>query len=172
MPAALSREPVPAPAAPAELCWELPTRRATVRLARRLAGGLEVGDLLALSGDLGVGKTFFTRALCRALGVDGEVAITSPSFVLVLEIDGRFPILHVDLYRLRAGSEVEQLGLRQRRDDCLMVVEWGAPHVALLGGAALHLELGHAPEGRRARLWSEGADGAFRRVRAALGSAV
>jgi tRNA threonylcarbamoyladenosine biosynthesis protein TsaE len=164
MPAALSREPVPAPAAPAELGWELPTRRATVRLGRRLAGGLEVGDLLVLSGDLGVGKTFFTRALCRALGVDGEV-----SFVLVHEIDGRFPILHVDLYRLRDGSEVEQLGLRQRRDDCLMVVEWGAPHVALLGGAALHLELGHAPVGRRARLWSEGADGAFRRVRAALG---
>ena len=49
-----------------------------------------------------------------------------------------------------------------------MIVEWGAPHVALLGGAALHLELAHLSEGRRARMWSQGADAALERARAAL----
>ncbi|MBW2454063.1 MAG: tRNA (adenosine(37)-N6)-threonylcarbamoyltransferase complex ATPase subunit type 1 TsaE [Deltaproteobacteria bacterium] len=141
----------------------LPTRRATVRLGRRLARALDVGDLLILAGDLAAGKTFLARALCRALGVPARERITSPSFALVHEYDGApsrgaprgLPIVHADLYRVGDVSEVTALGLRERRADALVVVEWGRPYVAELGGRSLELELAVAPSGRTAWLRAE-----------------
>jgi len=130
---------------------ELPTRRATIRLARRLAAHLRVGDLLLLAGELGAGKTFFVRALARALGVPSNVRITSPSFALVHEYSARLPLVHADLYRLASAEEVLALGLRELRDRALVVVEWGEPHAAALGAAALHLELWLAAPGGTAR---------------------
>ncbi len=123
----------------------LPTRRATVRLARRLAPALARGDLLVLSGPLGAGKTFFARALCRALGVPHHVPVTSPTFALVHEYAGRVPVLHVDLYRLGGPDEVEQLGLRERRDDAVMLVEWGEPFADPLGGGPLRVAFSVSP---------------------------
>jgi tRNA threonylcarbamoyladenosine biosynthesis protein TsaE len=122
----------------------LETRRATTRLARTFAGVLGAGDLLVLSGDLGSGKTFFTRALCRELGVPSDIRVTSPTFTLVNELPGRFPILHVDLYRLATADEVFGLGLGERREGTLLVVEWGEPWTDVLGGDAsiLTFELG------------------------------
>jgi tRNA threonylcarbamoyladenosine biosynthesis protein TsaE len=150
-------DPVALEFEPHRRSYALATRRATVRLARLLAPALEAGDLLVLEGELGAGKTFFARALCRALGVPPEVRITSPSFALVHEHRaGALAILHVDLYRLGGEGEVAQLGLRERRADALMVVEWGAPHARQLGGGALHLALTvDASVGRRATLWPE-----------------
>jgi tRNA threonylcarbamoyladenosine biosynthesis protein TsaE len=97
-----------------------------------------------LDGDLGAGKTFFTRALLRALGVGEETAVTSPTFVLVTEYPCKVGlVLHADLYRLREGgprsqgflAEVEGLGLRERRDEgAVLVVEWGEGAEAALGG--------------------------------------
>lgn len=116
----------------------LPSRRATIRLAQALASHLEPGDLLILSGDLGAGKTFFTRALCRALGVPSAVPITSPTFTLVHELEGRLPIAHADLYRLHDPEELEHLGLRERRGEgAVLIVEWGTPYESALGGDAL-----------------------------------
>jgi tRNA threonylcarbamoyladenosine biosynthesis protein TsaE len=129
---------------------ELETRRATVQLARSLARVLTPGDLVLLSGALGAGKTFFARALCRALGVPHEVPIQSPTFALVHEHGGRFPILHADLYRLGEADEVFELGLRERRVDAVLLVEWGERHVRELGGAALFVELSVGPASRRA----------------------
>jgi len=148
--------------------FALETRRATQRLARALAGVLAVGDLLILTGDLGTGKTFFTRAICRARGVPHAIPVTSPSFALVNEYEGDLPILHVDLYRLGDAEEVEQLGLRERRADSLMIVEWGEPYVAELGGRALHLALSHEGDRRLASLWDDGAPTLLRRALAAL----
>lgn len=133
---------------------ELPTRRATIRLARALAPLLRVGDLLIVSGELGAGKTFFVRALCRALGLARERRVTSPSFALVHEHPASLPIIHADLYRLGSGREVADLGLRELRARALVVVEWGEPYTELLGGAAWHLELRLGAEGRRALLGS------------------
>ncbi|MGK3988295.1 tRNA (adenosine(37)-N6)-threonylcarbamoyltransferase complex ATPase subunit type 1 TsaE [Sorangium sp. So ce136] len=136
---------------------ELPSRRSTIRLARALAGCLEGGDLVVLAGDLGAGKTFFARALCRALGVPPALPITSPTFTLVHEHEGRVPIAHADAYRLGGASsgedahraataELAHLGLRERRaEGALLVVEWGEPFVEALGGDALLLHLA-APE--------------------------
>lgn len=132
--------------------WRLNSRRATTRLARLVASTLSVGDLLVLSGDLGSGKTFFTRALCRGLGVPHEVRITSPSFSLVNEIEADVPILHIDLYRLASADEVAQLGLRERRADALLIVEWGAAWIEELGGDALELTFELEDEHRIATL--------------------
>ena len=143
---------------------DLPTRRSTIRLARAAARRLEGGDLVILRGDLGAGKTFFTRALARALGVPASVRVTSPTFTLVHEFEGRIPIVHADLYRLGSEIELHDLGLRERRaDGALLVVEWGEPsHEAALGGDALRIELvaGSGPHTRVARLEGSGARGA------------
>jgi len=137
----------------------LPTRRATIRLARALAALVGPGDLILLSGDLGAGKTFFTRALCRALGVPSREPITSPTFTLVHEHEGRLPIAHADLYRISDEDELAGLGLRDRRGEgALLVVEWGAPYEAALGGDALSIGLEVDGDGaRRARISGSGA---------------
>ncbi len=130
----------------------LPTRRATIRLARELAALLAVGDLVIFSGPLGAGKTFLVRALCRALGVPHELPIQSPTFALVHEHDARVPILHCDLYRLTGDSEAEQLGLRERRHEAVLLVEWGRGLEPQLGGGALHVELVDEPAGKVATI--------------------
>ncbi len=131
---------------------DLPTRRATIHLAQRLAPLLTVGDLLILSGQLGTGKTFFARALCRGLGVPSDVRITSPSFSLLNHYEGRIPIGHADLYRVGHPEEVEQLGLRELRHRALLLVEWGESYAELLGDEQLRLTLRLEGEKRSATL--------------------
>lgn len=134
----------------------LPTRRSTIRLARRIAPALVAGDLLILKGDLGTGKTFFVRALCRALGVHQNTRITSPTFTLVHEHDGRLPIQHADAYRLADEAELAALGLREARaQGALVLVEWGEPYAAALGGDALVLAF-VAPPDRAVELTATG----------------
>ncbi len=141
----------------------LPTRRATIRLAKTLGPALVAGDLVILKGDLGAGKTFFARALLRSLGVPRNERITSPTFTLVHDFTGSAPlpasvrsgttesetttnsgwrVLHVDAYRLRDASEVEGLGLRESRaEGAILLVEWGEPFASALGGDALTIHL-------------------------------
>lgn len=122
------------------------TSRGTLRLAKRLSSALRAGDLVVLSGELGAGKTFFARGLCHALGVAPEVEITSPTFTLVHELEGRLPILHADAYRLRDATELLALGLREARaDGAVVLVEWGEPFVDTLGGDAVIVQFEYVP---------------------------
>jgi tRNA threonylcarbamoyladenosine biosynthesis protein TsaE len=128
--------------APAELPFENPEEEDTIRLAKAVAPHLRPGDLLVLSGGLGAGKTFFTRALCHALGLDEEEPVTSPTFTLAQEYPTTPPLVHADLYRLSDEEEVFELGLLARREEGqILIVEWGAPFVEVLGGDALFIDL-------------------------------
>jgi tRNA threonylcarbamoyladenosine biosynthesis protein TsaE len=118
----------------------LPSRRATTRLAREAAEACSASALVLLHGGLGVGKTFFARALLRALGLPRNERVASPTFGLVHEYPiGSRTVLHADLYRLRdvAGPErqVQGLGLAERRaEGAVLIVEWAAGLEHLLGG--------------------------------------
>ena len=106
-----------------------------------------------------MGKTFLTRAMARALGVGADVRVTSPTFTLVHELEGKVPIVHADLYRLHTEIELHELGLRERRaDGALLLVEWGEPFESALGGDALRIELlaGAGLHARIARLEGSG----------------
>jgi tRNA threonylcarbamoyladenosine biosynthesis protein TsaE len=139
--------------------FDLPTRRATQKLAELLAPLLAPSDLVILTGPLGSGKTFFTRALCRALGLSQSKRVPSPTFTLVHEHETTPPLSHADLYRLNGDAQVRELGLDSQRDDGrILVVEWGEPYIAVLGGDALTLTLALDPRrasfsatGRRSR---------------------
>jgi tRNA threonylcarbamoyladenosine biosynthesis protein TsaE len=118
----------------------------TESIAQVLAPCLVPGDLLILSGDLGAGKTFFTRALLYELGLHREERVPSPTFTLIHEYDVRLQVLHADLYRLSDVDEVHDLGMRERREQgALLVVEWGRPYAGELGDDAVYLDFHLAP---------------------------
>ena len=90
-----------------------------------LAGRVRAGDVVTLAGGLGAGKTSLARGLLRALGLAGEAP--SPSFAIVQPYappEVRVPVLHVDLYRIEAAREIEELGLDEASADSVLVVEW------------------------------------------------
>jgi len=97
----------------------------TSSLARHLATFVGAGDLVTLSGGLGVGKTTFARALIRAVLGDVSVEVPSPTFTLMQVYEGgRFPLIHADLFRLRGREELEALGWDEMSENALVLVEW------------------------------------------------
>jgi len=96
----------------------------TSDLGRQFAAELRPGDVLALSGDLGAGKTHFVKGLAEGLGVDADV--TSPTFTLIHEYLGsRLPLFHIDLYRLETDDEVLNIGLDDYLDsEGITAIEW------------------------------------------------
>ena len=100
---------------------------------------------IAISGELGAGKTTLAQAICRGAGVRDFV--TSPTFALVQRYDGaRFPVYHLDLYRLDSAQELVNIGWDDvLRDDALVLIEWPERAEGRLPDDALHLELEHHP---------------------------
>ncbi|HUV37551.1 MAG TPA: tRNA (adenosine(37)-N6)-threonylcarbamoyltransferase complex ATPase subunit type 1 TsaE [Patescibacteria group bacterium] len=96
----------------------------TRKIGRRLGELIPAGTVISLGGGLGAGKTLMAKGICAGLGVDEEVV--SPSFILVEEYRGVFPVLHFDLYRLDELGEVEDVGLFEAIDGRnVVLVEWG-----------------------------------------------
>jgi tRNA threonylcarbamoyladenosine biosynthesis protein TsaE len=116
-----------------------------------LAVRIRPGDVVALSGDLGAGKTTLARGILRGLGFEGDVA--SPTFPLVIAYEPpatRLPLWHVDLYRIEEPSEIEQLGLEEARLDSALVVEWPERLGRAFWSDALRLRIEATAEGDRA----------------------
>ena len=113
----------------------------TERLAARLAEALEPGMVVALVGNLGAGKTRFVRALVEALGVDAR-AIASPTFVLVHEYEGRFPIYHFDAYRLEGAADLAAIGGDEYlSSQGISLIEWADRAHELLPADHLSVEI-------------------------------
>jgi len=103
----------------------LPDLAATEALGARIAAALRPGDVVALSGGLGAGKTTLARAIIAALGHVGEVP--SPSFAIIETYDPpavRLPLVHADFYRLNRPEEAEEIGLDDYRDGAALIAEW------------------------------------------------
>jgi tRNA threonylcarbamoyladenosine biosynthesis protein TsaE len=128
----------------------LTTAEATEALGRALAVRLAPGDVVALRGDLGAGKSTLARGILAGLGHDGDVP--SPTFPLVIPYDPpgvRLPVWHVDLYRLDGADEAEELGLDDVLDDGALLIEWPERLGARLWREALILSLAIAADGAR-----------------------
>jgi tRNA threonylcarbamoyladenosine biosynthesis protein TsaE len=110
-----------------------------------LAPTLLPGDVISMSGDLGAGKTVFVQGLAAALGV--EQRITSPTFTLIHEYEGRFPVVHVDVYRLDSIQEVLDLGFEELVDPgAVLLVEWGEAVMPLLPRRYLEVAIRRSPD--------------------------
>jgi len=96
--------------------------RETRLVGRRLGQVLSVGDVVALSGDLGAGKTCFVQGLAEGMGIEGVV--TSPTFILMREHSGTPALCHADAYRLESPWELEDLGLEDILARCVLAIEW------------------------------------------------
>lgn len=127
---------------------------ATTALGAEIALFVKPGDIIALSGDLGAGKTTLARGLIRALMQDPGLEVPSPTFALVQSYDtARMPVLHADLYRLADPDGTDELGLDEVAGDGLLIVEWpelGA--LRMLDGPRLDIALGMGADGHRATL--------------------
>jgi tRNA threonylcarbamoyladenosine biosynthesis protein TsaE len=132
---------------------ELPDEPATAALAAVVAATTVPGDIVALKGELGVGKTTFARAFIRASGNGDEVP--SPTFTLVQLYDaGAATIWHFDLYRLRSPEEAWELGIEDAFADGISLIEWPERLGPLLPDRRLEIALVFAdqPNARRAFL--------------------
>ncbi|MGB9625758.1 MAG: tRNA (adenosine(37)-N6)-threonylcarbamoyltransferase complex ATPase subunit type 1 TsaE [Phycisphaerae bacterium] len=89
-----------------------------------LGAALRTGDVVALVGPLGAGKTVLVKGIAAGAGVNDPKRVTSPTFVIVNEHEGRLRLFHVDAYRLRDGRELEALGFREFLELGAVVVEW------------------------------------------------
>jgi tRNA threonylcarbamoyladenosine biosynthesis protein TsaE len=109
--------------ADAMIALDLPDEAATGALAARISRLAQLGDIIALRGDLGTGKTSFARAFIRARGDPAE-EIPSPTFTLVQIYELHPPIWHFDLYRLRHPEEAWELGVEDAFSDGISLIEW------------------------------------------------
>jgi tRNA threonylcarbamoyladenosine biosynthesis protein TsaE len=130
---------------------DLPDEAATAALAARISALAEVGDVIALKGDLGCGKTSFARSFIRARG--GAEEVPSPTFTLVQIYElGSAAIWHFDLYRIKSPEEAWELGIEDAFSEGISLIEWPERLGPLLPRRRLEIEFlyGDQPEARRA----------------------
>ena len=104
-------------------CINIPNQRELEKIAKKLGRLVDSGDVICMVGDLGAGKTTFTKVLAVGLGVEDYV--TSPTFTLINEYEGRIPLYHFDVYRINHIDEMENLGYEEYfYGDGVCVIEW------------------------------------------------
>ena len=122
--------------------FQLKNLRDTEKLGNILGSLAEPGDVICLEGDLGAGKTTISQAIARGLEVPDNCYVTSPSFAILHEYEGRIPMYHMDFYRLQDAGEVEDLGFEEYFYlDGLTVIEWSNRAVDILPDERMILDI-------------------------------
>lgn len=127
----------------------------TQAIGRALGSVLQSGDILALTGPLGSGKTQFTKGLAAGLGVPAEEPVVSPTFVLVREYTGRLKLYHIDAYRLNGARDVLALGLDElvAEAGAVVAIEWAEHAREAIPRSACWIDLAHVDSrSRRIRI--------------------
>jgi tRNA threonylcarbamoyladenosine biosynthesis protein TsaE len=114
----------------------------TFRLAERLGSDLTGKEVVLLTGELGAGKTVFTKGLALGAGVSDVNCVCSPTFTLVNVYQGRQTLYHIDLYRLEKASEIEDLGWEDYIGTGIVVVEWAERLPFPVEGVSVRIEVG------------------------------
>ena len=97
----------------------------TQALGEKLGNRLKPGDVIALIGDLGTGKTCLTQGIARGVGIAPNEVVSSPSYIIINEYNGKIPIYHIDLYRLETAAEISELGLSEYiESEGICIIEW------------------------------------------------
>lgn len=125
-------------------------------LGRRLGAALQAGDVLALVGPLGSGKTTLAQGLAIGLEVAPDRHVASPTFALVNEHPGRVTFVHVDFYRVRDAAELPELGLEEAYDQSATAIEWADRFPAALPPDRLEIVFETVDSGRQLHLRSTG----------------
>jgi tRNA threonylcarbamoyladenosine biosynthesis protein TsaE len=142
----------------------------TIRMGKRLGRLLQPGDVVALVGDLGTGKTQLIKGLAEGVGVGRATYVSSPSFALINEYPGRIPLYHIDLFRLESEKEAEGLGLEEYvRGNGVTAIEWADKISSLLPEELLWVKIHYGgehsrtievtPKGKRYEKMIEGFEG-------------
>ncbi|SDI26462.1 tRNA threonylcarbamoyladenosine biosynthesis protein TsaE [Alteribacillus persepolensis] len=119
----------------------------TIHLAKQIGTLLQPGDVLTLDGELGAGKTHFTKGIASALGI--KEMVNSPTFTIMKEYEGRLPLYHMDVYRLEE-EEAEEIGLEEYLEgDGVSVIEWADKITSLLPPEKLEITLGRETDTTR-----------------------
>lgn len=125
----------------------------TMALAQAFAASLKGGEILALEGDLGAGKTVFARGLAKALGIKQK--INSPTFVIMKVYKGQLEkkkinFCHIDAYRLQTAKDLEAIGALDYFSDpkSLVLIEWAEKIKKIIPKTAIKIKLKHLPKGR------------------------
>jgi tRNA threonylcarbamoyladenosine biosynthesis protein TsaE len=101
------------------------SEKETILLAKKLAESFQGYEVVLLAGELGAGKTIFAKGIAAGLGMGDVNKVCSPSFTLVNIYRAKYPIFHIDLYRLEDASEIAELGWEDYLDRGVIIVEWG-----------------------------------------------
>lgn len=126
------------------------SERETVRFGERLGRALRAGDIIALCGELGSGKTVLTKGIAEGLGVKSSKYVNSPSFVILKEHKGRLPLYHFDIYRLGGISEFLTVGYAEYfYGRGVSVIEWADKIIEILPKEFLRVDLSVKTENER-----------------------
>lgn len=114
----------------------------TIAIGRQIGSNLRAGDVVALVGRLGAGKTHLSKGLSLGLGVADDRSVNSPTFVIVNEYDGRMPIHHIDAYRLGSSEELSAIGFEELlTSGCVVLIEWADRVADAMPPEALWIEI-------------------------------
>ncbi len=122
----------------------------TLDIGRIIGENLTGGDIVALTGELGAGKTYLTQGIAKGIGIPEGYYVTSPTFTLINEYPGRIPLYHMDVYRLSGSRDLEDMGYKEYfYGDGVVVIEWAEKVDDIIPAEALLINLEHCNGNKR-----------------------